>query len=268
MKTQIFCTLPAVVLLTLVLLAGFAQADAVTFQQGINGYAGTSDTWLGYNDDLENFGNDWDIHVRHDWYGTYDDRVTLIKFDLGSLPSNAVITGASLSLLYYDDYNISGDDSLTVSAYRMLKSWTEGTGGSGNGRTGASWYYQYAYPSTTQWYNGGARGVNQDRQTNPDASVTLYNIDGYAWTTFSGSSITASVANWYADPSQNFGWALDYTSYSDSTDGAIFHSSEYSTSPADYVWRPKMTIDYYIVPEPATLSLLVIGALSLLRRKK
>jgi len=252
---------------TAMFIAGVAQADTVTFQQGIDSYSGTYDTWLGYNDDFENFGNDWDIHVRHDYYGTYDDRVTLMKFDLSSLPANSVITGASLSLLYYADYNISGDDSLTVSAYRMLKSWTEGTGGKDEDRTGASWYHQYAYPDTTQWYNSGARGVNHDRLADPDASVTLYDIDdSYAWAAFSGSSITASVANWYANPSQNFGWALDYTAYSDSHDGAIFHSSEYSTSPDDYRWRPKLQIDYYVIPEPATMALLALGGL-LLRRK-
>jgi hypothetical protein len=271
MKTHIFCELPAVVLMALASLAGPAQADTVTFQQGINGYSGTSDTWLGYNDYTENFGNDWDIHVRHDAYATVDDRVTLIRFNLSSLPAHAVITSASLSLLYYDDYNISSSDYLTVSAYRLLKPWTAGTGGKDNGRTGASWYYQYAYPDTTQWYNGGARGIEQDRRTSPDASVTLYDINGsYAWTTFSGSSMTASVANWYANPSQNFGWVLDYSAYSDSMDGAIFHSSDYSTSPADYVWRPKLQIDYTIVPEPGSLAMLAGLTMTVLlyRRRK
>jgi hypothetical protein len=265
MKTHLSCAFLAVMLLTLVLLAGPAPAASVMFQEGINGYSGTSDTWLGYNDDFENFGNDWDIHVRHDTYGSVDDRVTLIRFNLSSLPANAVITSASLSLLYYDDYNISSSDSLTVTASRMLKSWTEGTGGKDDARTGAAWYYQYAYPDTTQWYNGGARGVNQDRLANPDASVTLYDINNsYAWATFSGSGITASVANWYANPSQNFGWVMDYSAYSDSMDGAIFHSSEYSTSPADYVWRPRLQIDYSIVPEPGSLVLLAGIALTAL----
>ena len=268
MKTHIFCTLLAVVLLTWVLLVGFAQADTVTFQQGINGYSGASDTWLDYYHDNTNYGNDGDIHVRHDWYSNVDDRDTLIKFDLSSLPANAVITGASLSLLYYQDWDIGSSDYLTVSAYRLLHSWTEGSGGSDNGRTGAAFYYRYAYPDTTQWYNGGARGVDQDRQANPDASVTLYNIgSGYAWETWSGSGITASVANWYANPSQNLGWVMDYSAYSDSQDGVIFHSSNYSTSPADYVWRPKLQIDYYVIPEPATMALLGLGGL-LLRGKR
>jgi len=250
-------------------LSGTAQASTVIFQQGINGYSGASDTWLDYNDYTTNYGNDWDIHVRHDTYGTVDDRVTLIKFNLSSLPTNAVITSASLSLLYYDDYNISSNDSLTVSAYRLLKSWTEGTGGKDDGRTGASFHYQYAYPDATQWYNGGARGIAHDRLTNPDASVVLYDINNsYAWETFSGSSITASVANWYANPSQNCGWVMDYSAYSDSMDGAIFHSSNYSTSPADYVWRPKLQIDYYVVPEPYTMMALAAGSLGLLLSKK
>jgi hypothetical protein len=246
-----------------------SRADTVTFQQGIGGYSGTYDTWLDSDDYDTNYGSDEDIHVRHDSYGTINERTNLIKFNVSSLPANAVITSASLSLLYYDDYNISSNDSLTVAAYRLIKPWTEGTGGSGNGRTGAGFYLQNAYPDTTQWWNGGARGVNHDRWATPDASVTLYDIGGsYAWETWSGSGITASVAAWYANPSQNYGWVMDYTAYSDSYDGVIFHSSEYSTSPADYVWRPKLQIDYYITPEPATISLLVVGGLAGLVRRK
>jgi len=268
MKMRYFCIPAAMILLTVVFFTSLAQADSVTFQQGISGYSGTTDTWLGYNDYTENFGNDWDIHVRHDTYGSADDRVTLIKFNLSSLPANAVITSASLSLLYYDDWNIGSNDHLTVTATRMLRSWTEGAGGKDANRTGASWYYRFAYPDITQWYNGGARGNNQDRLTDADASVTLYNLDSYAWATFSGSGITASVAYWYANPAQNFGWVLDYSSYSDSMDGALFHSSEYSTSPADYMWRPKLQIAYSIIPEPMMAGLLMLGAAILRRRRK
>jgi len=247
--------------------AGTAGADSITLQQGINNYAGTYDTWLSMNDYDENFGSDWDIHVRYDHYATYDDRVTLIKFNLaGQLPANAVIDGASLSMLYYDDWNISSSDYITAAAYRLMKNWTEGSGGSGSDRTGAAWYYQYAYPDTTQWYNGGARGVNHDRSGTADDTETLYNVDSYCWATWSGASMAASVQNWYNNPSQNYGWAIDVTYSTDNQNGAIFHSSEYSTSPADYIWRPKLTIDYHLIPEPATLALLLTGSL-ILRRK-
>ena len=263
---NILLTLSAIPTLTL-LFSLSAGAASVTFQQGINGYAGTYDTWLGGNDYAVNFGNDGDLHVRHDTYGTYDDRTTLIKFDVSSLPAHAVINTATLSLLYYDDWNIASSDSLTVAAYRLIRPWTEGTGGGAEDRTGAAFYYQYAYPDTTQWYNGGARGVDHDRQASADASVTLYSITTPLWAAFSSDSIAASVAYWYANPSQNFGWVLDYTAYSDTMDGALFHSSEYSTSPADYVWRPKLDITYTVVPEPGVIGLFALSLASLLSRR-
>jgi hypothetical protein len=266
----------------LILLASsimFAQTDgSITLQQGINSYSGCYDTYLDDGDAnyYENYGidndpDDWtkyrDIKVRYSTT-SYDQWVTLIKFDLSTLPTNWSITSASLSLYYYDESVMGVNDWVTVAAYALKRSWDEGSGPhTGDDRTGASWYYQYAKPSTAQWYYGGARGANHDRDASYDSQVTLYH-DTYGWATWGGTEITNTVREWYNGSRANNGWQLDAIACSDSCNGVLFHNSEYSIVPADYMWRPKLVINYTVIPEPMSLLTLAAGIAVLATKRR
>jgi hypothetical protein len=250
-----------------------AQTDSsIVLQQGISGYTGCGDTYLndGSANYDENYGidndpNDWtkyrDIKVRYA-SGSYDQWNSLIKFDLSSLPRNWNITSASFSLYYYDDSSMAGSDWLNVAVYPLLVDWDAGSGPhNGDDRSGAAWNYRKARPDNSGWYNGGARGRGHDTDVDYDAMQTL-TADAYGWISWSGTEVTNTVRAWYSGSRSNYGWAVDSYGSNDSLNGVIFHSADYAEgSSPDYIWRPKLTLTYTVVPEPGTLSLLVLATL-------
>ncbi|MBN2296075.1 MAG: hypothetical protein JXM70_26830, partial [Pirellulales bacterium] len=81
----------------------------LSLQQGQSGYTGCGDTYLDVDHYAENFGNDEDL-VTED---NSDPQNFLVRFDLTSaLPSGANVQSASLSVYYYDDVQMLGDDYL------------------------------------------------------------------------------------------------------------------------------------------------------------
>lgn len=248
--------LPPVLVLSIALVFIFLSPcccspvpQTITLTEGINGYYGVSDTYL-YESSENNYGDSEDLYVRYD-ANYYYDRVTLIKFDLaGVLPSGACIKSATLRLYQYSAHNMNSSDWLKVAAYRLLKDWTEGTGGT----TGASWSYRHAN-HTYAWMTPGARGVNSDTDADrhhthhvnppyvgiPDDVQTI--IDGARWVEW---DVTPSVQYWVSNPSGNYGLVLDWwhegTWAYDDNSGANIRSSNYS----DTSVRPQLVITYVI----------------------
>jgi hypothetical protein len=71
----------------------------------------------------------------------------------------------------------------------------------------------------------------------------------------------------------NFGWALINQSEGRSSTARAFYSSEAtlnSTGGAlDPSWRPTLTVDYIVIPEPGAMMLLVFaGPLAFVRRRR
>ena len=237
----------------------FNQAIAdIVIIQGTNS---VTDTWLNQAEYSENYGQETSLFVRKDVDpGEDDDRDTLIKFNLSSIPDNAVITSAKLSLYYYDEWYMGSNDWLDVSVFSMKASWDEGSGGSGTERTGASWKYRYAYPNNSVWAQDGARG-SSDRGS-VLATVRLDDAVG-RWVDWQAQALTAIVGQWYAGTLVNNGLVLDYTNSDDEENGVTFWSSEVSLSQ----YGPKLEVGYYIIPEPTTLLLFGLGGLVLHKRR-
>jgi len=247
-------SLMCVAMLCLLIAAQLSRADVMTIQ-------GADDTWLNQDEYAKNYGGDTSLHVRRDVDPTEDDdRTSLVRFNLSSIPENAVINSAKLSLYYYDEWYMTSSDYLDVSVFPLKASWDEGVGGSGGDiRSGASWQYRYALPNNATWQVNGARGSN-DRAA-ADAVVTLDDTVG-RWVDWQSANLTQTVAKWYVGTLTNNGWAMDYTRASDDEDGVIFWSGEEDS------WGPKLTVEYTIIPEPVTLSLIAIGGVALLRRRR
>jgi hypothetical protein len=262
-------------------VAAQEQDGTRTLQQEVGGYYGCTDTYLedSSSADHRNFGidndpNDWtqyrNLEVRYSTV-SYSQWVSLIKFDLSSLPRNWNITSASLGMYAWDESNMGIHDWLTVAIYPLLKTWDEGVGPhAGDERTGAAWYYRFASPNDTNWYNGGARGADQDRDAAYDAATTYYHDVGAGWMTWSGTNVTNTVREWYSGSRANNGWQVDATACSDTCNGLFFHNSEFSISSPDFAYRPKLTISYTITPEPTSLIALAAGlaGIAATRRKK
>ena len=258
------------VLLTLVVFisASASVADSITLQNGLSGYTGCADAYLkGSISDDKNYGGSLTLEVGVRAH----DRDFLIAFDLSPIPAGQRITSASLGLYWIDDFGISTDEWLDVAVFPLKKSWTEGTGDGqgGEDRSGCSWLYQYAYPSTTTWANGGANSTTHDRDADWDDKRRFGPFSSAQWVTWDGDNVTGTVSDWYTGGRSNYGWVADFTGSSDDGQSVDFNSSELAET--SYLFRPKLTITYEPIPEPATLLLVatgVLGGFGLLKRRK
>jgi hypothetical protein len=130
-------------------------------------------------------------------------RRALIAFDLSSIPSNATITGATLSMFLSQAQG--GSQAVSVSA--VLQDWGEGAsdagdpgGGGTQAATGdATWLYTFY--NTSSWNNpGGDFSATASATTTVNAANTTY--------TWSGSGLVADVQTWVSSPASNFGWII------------------------------------------------------------
>lgn len=210
----------------------------ITLKHEYNGYYGTTDTYLNQASPYYNYGDYIHFYVRRD--DAVNDRTGLIRFDLtGQLPSGACVKSAKLRLYQCEQWNLNW---INVSVYRLLKDWTEGTGGSNNG---ASWYYRHA-GGTSPWSNYGARGSGTDRNSVPEDTQTC--TPGDRWVEW---DVTPSVHYWVANPAKNYGWVLDWTSSNDTEDGIGFRSAQHGTE-ADH---PELVITYVIPTAPLAVTM-------------
>lgn len=184
------------------------SAETYTFQNGINGYTGTVDTFIAENDPGTPKGNlvavEWDDD---DPGGTGLNNFALLRFQNlfdssgGPIPAGDQITSATLT---YTIFNVGDEGTLRESQVPWDETTTFNSfGGGGNPGVQPSEY-------------GGL-------QLTAPASVATQNLN-----------VTSSLAAWSTDPASNRGWIILPTD----TNGAEFRSSEYAT----IALRPKLTV--------------------------
>jgi hypothetical protein len=183
----------------------------VSFQDGVNGYAGTRDTTIRSDATTTNYGTTTTLLVDGS-----PDYASLIKWDLSSIPAGKTVTAVTISL------NVVDVTTGTYEIYALKRDWVE---------TGATWA-QFA--SGSAWQTAGANGAN-DRETTVLGSVTGSST-GVKTYTLNAAGI-AKVQSWLNAPATNYGFAiLDYAV----SDGLDVNSSEFATVAS----RPKITVTY------------------------
>jgi hypothetical protein len=191
-----------------------AATQTVTFQNGLNGYAGTADTFLRQQASTTNYGADPSLRWDTEESGASTPIYSLIRFDnifgTGSnqIPPHAQINSATLT------YTIGGDSSpegSEASLHELRVAFNES---------------QVTYANF-----GGDAGVQSDEYISaPVATVTSPSVGTYS------VNVLSSLQAWVGDPTQNLGWIIVPTG----SDGVRARSSEYSTSTE----RPKLTVHY------------------------
>lgn len=226
-----------------VALASSAEAVTVTFQEGFAGYVGTIDTFI-RDDTHADHGTDQVLRLRD---RTNDDEDILMRFDLSPIPSGQVILSATLTL----NKESGSDNSLTVTAYPLTAgAWSEGDGF--NATAGHADWNHRIHPSTT-WTSGDFSTSDYDLSSGVGTIVTANGL--YSW------DLTAMTQAWYAAPGTNIG--LAFVGSGGNNRRRTFSSSEKVTGGSPSANRPKLTVTYAPIPEPASLLLFGLGGLGL-----
>lgn len=187
--------------------------NVVNLQQGVLGYAGTFDTYITSVSASANFGWQAGLRVKND-----NSYVSLIRFDLSSIPLQASINQAILRLYPYERDSAAAMD---VEVYRVLRPWVD---------VEASWE---SATTSNLWGVPGANGPGVDREVIPVTTQTVSEIK--IWYEF---DVKELVRGWVNNPQTNYGFLLR---------GSGSASVSYSFASANYPSisaRPQLVIDY------------------------
>ncbi|MDY6990237.1 MAG: DNRLRE domain-containing protein, partial [Thermodesulfobacteriota bacterium] len=199
------------------------EPTAVTFQEGVNAYSGTLDTFLqedapdNVNGSLDEW--EWDdddpTESNNRNYGLirFDDIFDISGTGTDQIPEGSQIVSAILTYTVFDE-GVTGDVREMLTYWDESDNLTSVCGGScGEGS-------EY-----------GATSIGSA----PAPSAGTYDVD-----------VTSSVQSWAIDPTSNMGWIIVPPSPPGASGGgAQIRSSEYATT-AD---RPKLTVDHVLPTE-------------------
>jgi hypothetical protein len=226
-------------------------ATTITLQNGLNGYAGTTDAWLDASQTRDNYGGAPDLHIR--WYNGRDDCVVL-RFDLtGQIPQGAAILSATLSLYYMTAVSFQQDNAMTIKPFRLQASawWDENTG---DGLYGQGVSYRYRDISELYEWTGGAEGGWWDKLDDGNGTNKIKRADGTPdavppgnWVAF---DVTPTVTQWKNGATNN-GFLLIATDFQGG--GTTVYGTFTSRNDSGATYRPKLAI-LYEPPVPTSSS--------------
>jgi hypothetical protein len=188
-------------------------AATLILQDGVNGYAGTRDTFLSQYDPNRAYGGST---LQYGYVPGYTNlvRFAIFQSEGGPVPNGATIQSAKLSLYKSSSYDY------TYGAHRVLVDWTEDK---------ATWQHRV---NGARWAIAGAGSATLDYRSTADGEGSVGWEPG--WLEIDVSSGVRQMAQGQA----NFGWRL--VPISGNNNFKTFHTRELSTPSL----RPKLTITY------------------------
>lgn len=168
---------------------------------------------------------------------TNNPRGSLLRFDLNSVPEDAVVTGADLRL------NVSTASAYTYYLYGMRQAWVEGTGTGQETGDGATWN---TYDGTNAWGAEGAASTTTDRfDVNLwDAGTTTFASTGIKTVPLNDAGLDL-VQDWVVGGITNNGLTIQNYGAS-TTDRDLQLSTNNHATTAN---RPRLVLDYCVGAE-------------------
>jgi len=189
------------------------------------------DTFLNSNEPTTNHYSATDIQVG-EWNAGAAIARTLIKWDLSSIPADATVTSATLSIWTQSD---ASDNTRTIRAYRVLRTWVE---------TQATWN---AYSTGNNWGTAGCANTSTDREATDIGSVSVaHNLA--ADTEVAISLTPAEVQEWISGALTNNGVLIQ----ADTETNDLWTYD--STQGGDAIRRPKLVIAYTLPEAPGIIN--------------
>lgn len=188
-------------------------------------------------------------------------RRALIEFDVaGQIPAGAVIQNVRLTMVM-GQLPTEPEEFATIELHRLSASWGEGTtqqqnppndsfGGMGQGAPAhdgdVTWSSRFWGSPPTPWATSGG---DFSAVVSGAAAIGLPIDVPYSWE--SNAGMVADVQQWLDNPADNHGWILKNVDETSMSTFRVFYSRQTATA----AWRPRLTVEYRMVPEPAPLAL-------------
>lgn len=195
----------------------------------------------------------------------------LFKFDVaGQVPAGATVTSASVAF-EVTRQPVDGYDIGHFGLYRMLVSWGEGArlpeastspGLGAPAQLGeATWNHRFAGTAQTWAAPGGLAGT--DFTATPSSQEYVYVTYFSPYMFISSELMVEDVQQWVDHPESNFGWMLKVED-----EDANFTARRFASREAGDEFAPRLTIEYTVVPEPASVCLLLGAGCALALRSR
>jgi hypothetical protein len=201
------------------IIAALTGLQTAAFQDGVSGYAGTTDTGILESSPTTNGGTGSMATVDGDEpSGSSKDASLLMRWDLSSLTlaPGGTLSSATITL------QITDPSSNTYGLYALKRAWSE---------TSATW--NQAQPGSA-WQTAGALG---EADRDPAPLGTLAPTANGSYVIALNAAGLARIKAWLDVPAQNFGIILSNTSNSNGVD-VVTRESATVTS------RPRLTVTY------------------------
>ena len=217
----------------------------VVLQQGLDGYEGTTDTYL----DLGNASTVWGAADRLRTKTT-ENADALLRFDVSAIPTGSTIQQATLRLYAFDNTANRPFDqpaariqqpSITLRSYQVLKSWAEDSATWEAASAGNAWGLpgcQAAGDDYVAEYTDEIIGFGEIENWLDKASRTTKDRREVVetWAEF---DVTEAVQQWIDNPDSNYGVVIKAYLH------ALTVSYSFWSSEGPLPWfRPQLVIDY------------------------
>jgi len=192
-------------------------------------FVSSADTYMsGYNT-TNNYGMQTYMRVT---LGTSQQRGSLIRWDLSTLPTTAVISNPRLQL------NVSTAGSATFNLYNLRRAWVEGTG-TGSATGDGATFNSYDGNTSNTWGTPGAANTTSDRyETNLwGAGSSSFSSQGIKTIALNSDGL-AVVQGWVDGSVDNYG--LTIQNYTTGSTDVQFSTKDNATEAN----RPRLVLDY------------------------
>lgn len=172
----------------------------------------------------------------------------LFRFDLGSMPANAVVLSASVRVTVTREPGPGEpSNSSTFGLHRLLRPWGEGEKnpaaqpGKGLPATPGEATWNHAFFSTNAWTSpGGASGT--DFSGTESSFQLIYGTDTPTYVFENTPEMIADVSAWLQQPGANFGWLLRCSEEDTQSTARRFGTRE------DVGNEPLLQLEYLVPP--------------------
>lgn len=173
---------------------------------------------------------------------------SVLRFDLGSLPTNAVILSASV-MLSVIKLPAEPGAAAPFSLHRMFRDWNEGTNvaifniGQGAPANLGDVTWTHAQFNTNAWgAPGGLPGA--DFAAFESGSAFIYDEGGSPYTLGPTADLAADVQDWLQHPASNYGWFFICDDEGTRFTAKRFGSREHVNPDV----RPQLVLSYLVPP--------------------